>query len=143
MGAGVIIQDVEGEVLAALSMPRSNISSPGFAEVNALWRAMQLGAELGIEHTIFKGDALGIIRAVNSKDENWEWNGPKVEVIKAVLANRPFWKIQHTYREGNKVADFLAKFAYTVNKEKVWIEDGPGGLYSFVIQDKIVMSEYE
>ncbi|KAF5450327.1 hypothetical protein F2P56_030688 [Juglans regia] len=143
MGAGVIIRDVEGEVLAALSMPRSNIPSPGMAEVNALWRALQLSAELGIEHATFEGDALEIIRGVNNKDENWEWNGQKVEDIKTILANRSFWKVQHTYREGNKVADLLAKFAFSVDEEKVWIEDGPEGLYSFVIQDKIVMSEFK
>ncbi|KAF5463229.1 hypothetical protein F2P56_019159 [Juglans regia] len=67
MGVGVIIRDVEGEVLPALSMPRSNISFPGMAEVNALWRALQLSAELGIEHVIFEGDALEIKRPVNSK----------------------------------------------------------------------------
>lgn len=44
IGAGVIIRDTKGEVLAVLSSPISNISIPALAKVNALWRAMQLGA---------------------------------------------------------------------------------------------------
>lgn len=45
--------------------------------------------------------------------------------------------VQHTYRESNKVAHNLAKFALTVNEEQVWIESGPEGFHSFLLHDKL------
>ncbi|XP_042962602.1 uncharacterized protein LOC122296872 [Carya illinoinensis] len=98
--AGVIVRDNEGKVLVALSMPKLQVSSLAFAEANALWGALKLGAELGISPAFFEGDVLGIIKAINNSAENWEWkwNGQKVEDIKVLLANRPFWKVQHNYR---------------------------------------------
>ena len=136
MGAGIVMRDSEGEVLVSLCVSKLNVGSPFVAETVALWRALTLCEELNVWEAVFEGDALGVIQAINSKEESWEWSGQLIEDIRGILVNRPLWKIQHIYREGNKLAHFLATFAYNVKEEQVWIEDGPKGYFSFFLQDK-------
>lgn len=127
------MRDAKGEVLVSLFLANSNTSSTAIVESVALWRALMLCAKLNTGEAVFEGDALKIIKSVCSAEEDYEWKGQLVDNIKGVFANKPLWIVQHTYTEGNKVANFLIKFAYTINGEKVWIEDGPEGYYSYTL----------
>ncbi|XP_042984282.1 uncharacterized protein LOC122313374 [Carya illinoinensis] len=118
MGLGVVIRDGEGEVLVSLCKPSSYSVSAAVAEAEALWRAMLLCIELNFGEVVFEGDALGIIQVACSTEEIWEWYGQRLEDIRGLLKRRPLWTVIHTYREGNIVADFLAKFALTIDEEK-------------------------
>lgn len=62
MGAGVVIRDEEGEVLASLCMSKPQVTSPIIAETTTLWRAVKLCAELKIDKVLLEGDALGSLR---------------------------------------------------------------------------------
>lgn len=69
MGAGIILRDEDGEVLASLCMSKMNVSHPILAEIYALWRAMEFCLELNMKNIVFEEDAQIVIRDVNSKEE--------------------------------------------------------------------------
>lgn len=137
MGLGVVVRDEEGEVLLSLCNPMEGLSNSATAELYALWEPLKVCAELNWAKAIFEGDALSVIKYVNSSSCSWEWHGQLVEDIKLILYNRHNWYIQHTYRECNNVAHTLARIGFTFREEKVWIEEGPSGIYSFVLKDKV------
>lgn len=66
MRMGVVVRDEEGEVLVSLCKAREGIRNPTLAELYALWRALKLYAELNWAKAIFEGDAMVVIKYVNS-----------------------------------------------------------------------------
>lgn len=139
MGAGIVCRDQEGDLLFSACMPQSNAMTASQAEAIALWKTMKLCEDLQVGEAELEGDALSIVKAVNRKDESWEWGGQIIEDIRGMLNNRPQWTVSHTRREANKAADYLAKFALNIEEDLVWMEDGPEGLYSLILQEKIVI----
>lgn len=68
MGIGIVIRDCHVEVLACLCSSKSFHSQPIVAEFWALWRALILCTELGLENVHLEGDAQGLISAINSEE---------------------------------------------------------------------------
>lgn len=66
---GVVARDHVGNVLAALSTPKKGNQHPVVAEFFALWRAMQLCQEIGMERVLFEGDAQLLINNINEEEE--------------------------------------------------------------------------
>lgn len=82
MRARIVIRDVDGELIASISMPQQYVSQSVIAETHALWRAMVLCLEIGLDHyVIFETDALLIIKDVQHQEENWYWYGQMIEDI--------------------------------------------------------------
>ncbi|KAF5445203.1 hypothetical protein F2P56_034270 [Juglans regia] len=142
MGIGIVFRDQEGDILLSACIPQSSVMTATQAEATALWKAMKMCDELQMGEVELEGDALCIVKAVNNREENWEWGGQTIEDIRGLLHNRPQWLVTHTFREANKVVDFLAKFSLNVSEEIIWMEDGPEGLYSLILQDKTVTDSY-
>ncbi|KAF5447381.1 hypothetical protein F2P56_032936 [Juglans regia] len=143
MGIGVVMRDEHGDLLVSLCAQKRIVTSPLVAEFQALWRAMQLCADLNLLKVVFEGDALSVIKAVNDTEASWEWHGQLVEDIKGNSKNRSNWTVTHTYRECNSVAHFLAKSSLLVNEETICIEEGPLGIQYYVQKDKDVTVEEE
>lgn len=70
MGIGVVITDYQGEVLALLFIYKHYLSDPLVVELQALWQAMKLCAELRIFNLLFGGDALSVVKAINNVDSS-------------------------------------------------------------------------
>ncbi|XP_042988726.1 uncharacterized protein LOC122316260 [Carya illinoinensis] len=70
VGIGVMVRDGRGEVLVSLCCSKEGCCSPVVAEFRALWRAMKLCAELNFENVIFEGNALVVVKVVNSEKES-------------------------------------------------------------------------
>ncbi|XP_042939565.1 uncharacterized protein LOC122274608 [Carya illinoinensis] len=140
MGAGVVIRNENGDLMVSVCSQKQNVCNPLVAELQALWCALRICADLNLTEVVFEGDALNIVKVVNNSESNWEWHGQLVEDVKDILRNRPMWKLIHTYRECSRVAHFLAKFSLTVNGEQIWIEEGPAGIQYYVMKDKTVMN---
>lgn len=105
------------------------------AKIYALWRALQLCAELNVPVMVFEGDALQVIEAVKKKEECWSWYGQLIEDVKQAMKGNQGWTIQFTKRDGNKAAHCLAKLGLSSEEERVWMEDVPKEMYSTVIHD--------
>lgn len=80
---------------------------------------------------------MSIVKAINGRDDNWEWGCQIIEDIRRMLSNRHHWLVSHKFREANKATDFLAKFALNMNEGLAWMEDGPEGLYSLILRTKL------
>ncbi|XP_040988914.1 uncharacterized protein LOC121236529 [Juglans microcarpa x Juglans regia] len=137
MGIGIVFRDQERDILLSACILQSRVMSATQVEATALWKAMKMCDELQMGEVEFEGDALCIVKAVNNKDENWEWGGQTIEDIQGLLHNRSQWLVTHTFREANKAADYLAKFSLNASEEVIWMEDGPKGLYSLILQIKL------
>ncbi|XP_042953522.1 uncharacterized protein LOC122290063 [Carya illinoinensis] len=124
-GIGVVIRDSSGEIVASLCCPRTKVQDAMVAEVYALWRAMKLCVELNFKKVQFEGDALSVVKAVNSSEECWERHGQVVEDLKDALRKRIGWAVVHVDRCCNNVAHSLAKIALSIQEERVWMEDYP------------------
>ncbi|XP_042980158.1 uncharacterized protein LOC122310328 [Carya illinoinensis] len=125
MRMGVIMRDVNGEALLAACDRKFNVQSAEVAECYALWKALKGCSDLNVQKVIFEGDAKGVITAVQSEEDNLSVIGPLVDDIRDVLSNRKGWSLQFAYRERNKVAHNLVKFALILEEEKIWIEEIP------------------
>jgi hypothetical protein len=55
MGVGVVVQDEEGEVLAAMAKVVPYVTDPIVAEVVAVWRAINLCCVMGFQRLVFEG----------------------------------------------------------------------------------------
>ncbi|XP_041026997.1 uncharacterized protein LOC121267211 [Juglans microcarpa x Juglans regia] len=102
MRVGIVCRDQEGDILFSACMPQSNAMTASQVEVVALWKTMKLCEDLQVGEAELEGDASCIVKAVNSKDESWEWGGQIIEDIRGLLNNRSYWSVCHTRREGNK-----------------------------------------
>ncbi|XP_040988958.1 uncharacterized protein LOC121236576 [Juglans microcarpa x Juglans regia] len=139
MGARIVCRDQEGDILFSACMTQSSAMIASQAEAVALWKTMKLCDDLQVGEAELEGDALCIVKAVNSKDESWEWGGQIIKDIRGMLNNRPQWYVNHIRREANKAANYLAKIALIIDEDLVWMEDGLESLYSLILQDKIVI----
>ncbi|XP_040990906.1 uncharacterized protein LOC121238127 [Juglans microcarpa x Juglans regia] len=72
MGIGVVIRDDLGEVLVSLCSSKGRVTNPATVELHALWRALKLCVELNFTKVLLEGDALKVVKAVNSIETNWE-----------------------------------------------------------------------
>ncbi|XP_042939386.1 uncharacterized protein LOC122274411 [Carya illinoinensis] len=116
LGLGIVLRNGIGEVLACACYKKPPVSDSTLAETMALWQAVELSNELGFR-VILEGDAQVMVQAINSEDEDFSLGGHIVEDVKVVLRERRAWKVQFTRREGNGVANSLAKKALLVEHD--------------------------
>lgn len=98
MGMGIVVMDVDGELMLSLCNHVAGVSTPAVVELNV---------ELNWHRVIFKDDALGIIQSINRKSYYWEWHGQIVEDKKLSLFNRDTWSIQYNKKDNNRVAHII------------------------------------
>lgn len=85
LGIEVVIRYSKGDFMACLSSPNSFHSKPIVTKFRALWRAMNIGMELGFELIQFERDAQLLINSINSENECLSWYGHLVEEEKHVF----------------------------------------------------------
>ena len=91
--------------------------------------------ELGFQRIILEGDALGLIQALKSQEQNLSPLGLLVGDVK--LYSNHFQRVlySHVKRNGNSVAHNLAKHAICIPDFQVWMEDVPPHIVSFLYLD--------
>ena len=85
---------------------------------------MILAKNMGLERTIFEGDSLQTIQAIEAK----EVRSVIGHIVKSCLQNIPSFqeaRIRHISREGNKIAHKLAQLAKQSAEEHIWISTIP------------------
>lgn len=83
MGAGIIVRDRNGEVMASMVVPINDVTSPFIAECYAMWKAIEICTRLGFREVILEGDEICIvIDAVNNEEEDESWSGQIIDDIK-------------------------------------------------------------
>ena len=134
-GVGVVIRDNNGAVLVSCSEKLTQAYKAEETETLAARKALMFAHELGFQRVILEGDALGLIQALKSQEQNLSPLGSLVEDVK--LYSNHFQRVlySHVKRNGNSVAHNLAKHAICIPDFQVWMEDVSPHIVSFLYSD--------
>ena len=83
-------------------------------EALAAWKALMFAHELGFQSVILEGDALGLIQALKSQEQNVCPLGLLVEDVKVYSNHFRRVLYSHIKRNGNSIAHSLAKHAISI-----------------------------
>ena len=134
-GLGVIIRDINGAVIGALSMRVPLPHSMVVVEALACRRAVQFAAEIGLHEVTFEGDVAVVINEITTGATEHSLYGHIVGDILAQAACLFSFDFSFVHRSCNKVADALAKRSKTGPDLQVWLEDCPVDIARLVLDD--------
>ena len=137
-GIGIVIRNEKGLIMGAKAAKSHCFNEPFLAEAKAALSALIFAFEMGFQKIEVEGDALSIIKQFKDMSTNYSIIGNIIEEarVRAGFFNSCFFT--HTGREGNRVADTLAKLGLTVDCDMIWIEDCPPCVEQFVITDAVI-----
>ena len=104
-------------------------------EALAARKALSFAHELGFQNVILEGDALHLIQASKSQEQNLCPLGLLVEDVK--IYSNHFQRVlySHIKRNGNSVAHNLARYAISIPDFQVWMKDVPSHIVSVLLSD--------
>ena len=135
-GIGVVIRNSGGQVIGALS---DRINLPAIVddvEALACRKAISFALELGVEKVVLEGDSDIIIQALNSDSNCANSFGHIIEDIRALALNFASSCFSHVKRQGNTVADKLAKLAKYSHCPSYWADGIPCDVHDLVVADR-------
>ncbi|GLJ09940.1 hypothetical protein SUGI_0118780 [Cryptomeria japonica] len=111
-GYGTIVRDEKGRLVRAIcgqvGIPTNNI-----AEITALGEGLKWATSNGATKVVIEGDSKVILSGIIKRGfMNW-WLNAWIPRIYCLLQNLMDYHLQHTFRKGNQVADFLANQGIT------------------------------
>ncbi|XP_075650259.1 uncharacterized protein LOC142620844 [Castanea sativa] len=123
---GAIIQNEQGQVMAAMTASGPKVSSSKEAELLACRRSIEFVMEAGFTKLIIEGDNVNVMRAISSSRINCSLLGYVVDDIRHLVHCLEWARISFTRRGGNKVAHALAQHARnSLDNDVYWMEDSP------------------
>ena len=137
-GAGVIIRDGAGEVIAVLSKKWRCPLGAVEAEAKAVEAGVNFAWEIGIREAEFEMDSLTICNALHGLVS------PPSSIVNVLagVRNRVSsfrqWKFTHIKRQGNVPAHLLAQHARIVEDYSTWLEECPTLIADACMQDRNV-----
>ena len=108
-GVGVVIRDTNGAILASCAEKIGHAYKADETEALAALKGLTFTHELGFLNVVLEGDALGLIQALKSQEQNLSPWGLLVEDVKAYGTKFRRVLYSHVKRNGNSVAHNLAK----------------------------------
>ena len=136
-GVGVVVRDADGRVCGALSDRTVLPGTVEEVEAIACREAVRFALQLGLADVVFEGDSKSITNAINSGTPCYSSYGHILDDVKALVMNFVSPSFIHVKRQGNAVADKLAKAAKTIPCPHVWSDDIPSDVQQLVIHDCI------
>ncbi|GLT69897.1 hypothetical protein SLA2020_420100 [Shorea laevis] len=95
--------------------------------------------DLGLDKVILEGDALQIVRALNTEGTHWSRYGHLTEEARSLLSSLQSWQVVHVKRQHNGVAHSLAKYALTSRKELLLQDAIPECILNLVSTERFVV----
>ena len=133
-GIGVVLRDNEGQVLAALSEKVRLPATVEVIEMLAARRAATFARELGFSRVCFEGDAELVVKCLQSGSVSNALIGHLVKDFMSIRGYFQSSSIIHVRRQGNHVAHALARDARFSFPLRVWKEEVPPNIFSFVVK---------
>ncbi|OMP03760.1 hypothetical protein COLO4_10225 [Corchorus olitorius] len=124
-GYGIVARDSAGQVLGACAGRIPYVADAFVAESFAAVRALSWAREMGFGGIIVEGDALSIIRKLNSPNLDFSPVGAYIEEAKSLSVLFRRCCFQYINRNGNLVAHVLAQHSLSLGEEIVWVDDVP------------------
>lgn len=133
-GIGGIIRDHEGDVLLCFAEPIPFTTSI-MAEMLAAKRGVGLACENGMSQLWIEGDAKTIVDIMTGKKtKNLRLEKHFID-IKGRFALLDNHKCTHIYREGNRIADKLAKMGLRMKTGQVWHGNPPSQIHKLLQEE--------
>ena len=132
---GVVICNKEGQVLVALSKKVMMPTSVEILEMLAARRAAIFAWELGFRQVCFKGDVELVVKSLQTGTNSNALVGHLVKDFMSIRGYFQSYSIIHVRRQGNHVAHALARDARFFFPLRVWVEEVPPNIFSYVVKD--------
>ena len=139
-GVGVVIQDKNGVVIAALSKLVNAPLEAVEIEAKAMESGVIFARDVGIREAMFEGDSLTICRALQGDGEAPSSMHNILAITLEQASGFRFSCFSHVKRQGNVPAHLLAQFAKEVENYVVWLEECPSFLEQACAHDLSVVS---
>ena len=96
---------------------------------------LEIAWNLGIRKLVCESDSLTMTDLVSKPLNPCHWYSCIVSRIKQIMAREWEVMLSHTLREGNMVADWLAKFGALRDESLVELENPPQGIRYLLLAD--------
>ena len=116
---GVLIRDVDGNVIAACCKYLQGQYSVEEVEALTMERGFLLAKEQKLSHIILEFDALIVVSNVIAVETSG-WLGHVYQGICGLLSSFSSWNVKHVKKEYNKAAHMLAQYARQKEESYVW-----------------------
>jgi ribonuclease HI len=136
LGLGVIARDCMGFVLGARRLSKYMVIDAHPAELMAASYAVSFCLDAGFFHVIFEGDALNVIREINSNPPYSSKHGHFIEGINQEVLKLNSYSFVHVPRDLNEAAHSLAKSASFNFCDDVWPEEAPSCIIDIVSREQ-------
>ena len=113
-GVGVVVRDADGRICGALSDRTVLPGTVEEVEASACRKAISFAIQLGLADVVFEGDSETITTAINSGSPCYSSFGHILDDVKTLALNFVSATFVHVKRQGNAVADKLAKASKTI-----------------------------
>jgi hypothetical protein len=108
------------------------------AEAMAAIHAVLFCKKVGFLDMIFEGNALQVVREMNSKPPYASRIGHYVESFQLEHVGLRYSTFAHAYQEANGVAHALARHAISCKIDNVWLDDTPPFILAIVTRELVV-----
>lgn len=85
---------------------------------------------------ILEGNAMQVVKGVNSMEQNWSWFGHLVAEMRTILHSLAPWRCCHVSRNGNTTTRFLAKLAVHHVTDFTWREEIPNCIHDVILLEQ-------
>lgn len=102
-------RDQNGRLMWAGAKAIQHVGSAIECEAEAIRWAVATLSGFGYRRVIFESDSLTLCRMIREEEEVWPLLSPILQSITHMLKSNPEFRVEYGPREGNKVADRIAK----------------------------------
>jgi len=135
VGIGVVVRNEHGEIIAAMAEKIPLPDSVFTLETLAARRAVLFVQELSLRNVVFEGDSESFIQAIRNRIFTHSSCGHIIHDILLFVNYFQSFSFSHVCRQGNALADALAKRARLPCPFVVWKESVPPDLYNCYLSD--------
>ena len=134
-GGGGVLRDCEGRWMRGFVRSIGETTSI-MAEFWALRDGLLLAGQLGVQNLVVELDAKVVVELVQSGSSSNAFYSSLLADCRLLLGRFQHYKVQHAFREVNRVADALAKSGCVMKEQFVILNAPPSdNVYCFVLSD--------
>lgn len=138
VGFGSIMRDEDGDIIMATSNIQEGVFEVDEAEALAARHAVILAMESGMRNFELESDCLKLISHLKKGTKENSSFGNIVFDILELNKRGSNISFSHVCRKGNQVAHNLAHNSRKYGELRVWLEEGPADILSYVQNDLIL-----
>jgi len=135
-GFGGILRNHSSTHLSSFSGFTNSSKDILFAKLKAIYQGLNLAISLGVEELACYSDSLLAVNLINGDTSQFHIYAVLIQNIKDILGSRNF-SLQHSLREGNQCADFMAKLGASTDVELTIHSSPPEDLLPLLRTDKL------